>query len=53
MTLYVADAHAHIQTLVSVVKVATTLEGVIPKRSVLLCVFLRRGGGVGLTSKGY
>jgi hypothetical protein len=27
MTVYVADAHAHIQWLVSVVKMATVLEG--------------------------
>jgi hypothetical protein len=26
MTVYVADAHAHVQTLVSVVKMATVLE---------------------------
>jgi hypothetical protein len=35
----VADAHAHVQRLVSVVEMATVLEGVLPKSSVLLCVF--------------
>jgi hypothetical protein len=32
--------HAQVQRLVSVVKMATVLEGVVPKSSVLLCVFL-------------
>jgi hypothetical protein len=35
----VADAQAHVQRLVSVVKMATVLEGILPKSSVLLCVF--------------
>jgi hypothetical protein len=39
MTVYVADENAHVQRLVSVVKVATVLESVIPKTNVLLCVF--------------
>jgi hypothetical protein len=39
MTVWVADARAHVQRLVSVVKVAIGLEGVLSKNSVLLCVF--------------
>jgi hypothetical protein len=39
MTPQVADAHAHVQRLVSVVKMATVLEECIPKSNVLLCVF--------------
>jgi hypothetical protein len=35
----VANSHAHIQRLVSVVKMATVLEGKLPNSSVLLCVF--------------
>jgi hypothetical protein len=31
--------HGQVQMLVSVVKMATVLEGVVPKSSVLLCVF--------------
>jgi hypothetical protein len=31
--------HAHVQMLVSVVKMATVLADVLPKNSVLLCVF--------------
>jgi hypothetical protein len=38
MTAYVADANAHVQRLVSVVKMATVLEDVLPKNSVLLRV---------------
>jgi hypothetical protein len=34
----------HVQSLVSVVKMATVLEVVLPKISVLLCVFLREKG---------
>jgi hypothetical protein len=40
MTVWVADMHVHVQRLVSVVKMAVVLEGVLPKRSVLLCVFM-------------
>jgi hypothetical protein len=40
MTVLVADARAHIQRLVSVVKMATVLEGVLPKSGVLLCAFV-------------
>jgi hypothetical protein len=43
MTVYVASAHAHIQKLVSVVKMATVLEGVVPKRSVPLCALWVKG----------
>jgi hypothetical protein len=32
--------HAQVQRLVSVVKMATVLEGVLPKSDVLLCVLL-------------
>jgi hypothetical protein len=39
MTVYVAEAHAHVHRLVSVFKMATVLEAVLPKSSVLLCVF--------------
>jgi hypothetical protein len=31
--------HAHVERLVSVVKMVTVLAGVLPKRSILLCVF--------------
>jgi hypothetical protein len=31
--------HAHVQRMVSVVKLATVLEVVLPKSSILLCVF--------------
>jgi hypothetical protein len=40
MSVYVAHAHAHVQRLVSVVKMATVLEGVLTKSSILLCVLL-------------
>jgi hypothetical protein len=40
MTVYVVDAHAHVQRLVSVVNMATMLEGVLPKSRVLLCFFV-------------
>jgi hypothetical protein len=36
---HVATVHAHVQRLVSVVKMATVLEGVLPKSKVLLCLF--------------
>jgi hypothetical protein len=39
MTVYVAEAHAHVQRLVSVVKIATVLEDILPKSSVMLCLF--------------
>jgi hypothetical protein len=39
MTRQVADADAHVKRLVSVVKMATMLEGIVPKTSVLLCIF--------------
>jgi hypothetical protein len=39
MRVLVADEHAHVQRLVSVVKMATVLEDVLPKNIVLLCVF--------------
>jgi hypothetical protein len=45
MTLQVADPHAHVQRLVSVVKMATLLGGLLPKSSVLLCVCLLRAKG--------
>jgi hypothetical protein len=32
--------YAHVQRLVSVVQMATVFEGILPKSSVLLCVFL-------------
>jgi hypothetical protein len=32
--------HAHVQRLVSVVKMPTLLESILPKSSVLLCIFL-------------
>jgi hypothetical protein len=40
VTVQVAEAHAHVQRLVLVVKMATVLEGVLPKSTVLLCVFM-------------
>jgi hypothetical protein len=40
MAIYVADAHAHVQRLVSVVKMATVLEEYTTEDSVLLCVFI-------------
>jgi hypothetical protein len=39
MAVQAADAPAHVQRLVSVVKMATVLEDVLLKSSVLLCVF--------------
>jgi hypothetical protein len=39
MTVWGADAHAHVQRLVSVVKMATVLEGILPKSSILFCIF--------------
>jgi hypothetical protein len=39
MTVEIAEPHAHVQRLVSVVKMAIVLEGIIPKNSVPLCVF--------------
>jgi hypothetical protein len=39
MTAQVADAHTHVQRLVSVVKMATNLEAVLPKNSVPFFVF--------------
>jgi hypothetical protein len=39
MAIQVADAHAHVQRLVSVVKMVTALS-ILPRNSVLLCVFL-------------
>jgi hypothetical protein len=39
MTVYVEDVHTHVQRLVSVVKIATMLEGVLLKSSILLCIF--------------
>jgi hypothetical protein len=39
MTVSVANAHAHVQRLVSVVKMATVLEGMLPKSSAVFCVF--------------
>jgi hypothetical protein len=39
MTVYVSDAHAHVQRLLSVVKMATVLEGILPKGRVHLCFF--------------
>jgi hypothetical protein len=43
MTMYVADAHAHVQRLVSVVKMTTVLEECITEeqRSVVFCVSQR------------
>jgi hypothetical protein len=38
MTGYVEEEDAHVQRLVSVVKTATVLEGVLSKSSVLFCV---------------
>jgi hypothetical protein len=38
MTVYVADAHTHVQRLVSVVKMATVLEVCTTVISVQLCV---------------
>jgi hypothetical protein len=40
MTVQVVDAHAYVQILVSVVKMVTVFQGVLPKSRVLLCVFL-------------
>jgi hypothetical protein len=40
MTVYVADAHAHVQTLVSVVKTATVLEGYNTEEQCSVCAFL-------------
>jgi hypothetical protein len=40
MTVEVADPHAPVHRLISVVKIATLLEIVQPKSIVLLCVFL-------------
>jgi hypothetical protein len=40
MTVDVANALAQVQRLVSVVKIVTVLEGILPKSSVLLCVFV-------------
>jgi hypothetical protein len=48
MTVQVADAHAHVKLLVSVIKMATVLEFVLPKSSVLLCIFVWANG---LTAK--
>jgi hypothetical protein len=42
MTDYVADGHAHVQRLVSVVKMATVL-GLLPKSSVLVCFLWAKG----------
>jgi hypothetical protein len=42
MTVQVADAHAHIQRLVSVVKMAIVLEECIPNSSVLFVRFYRQ-----------
>jgi hypothetical protein len=39
MTVKAADAHAHVQRLVFVAKMATVLECVLLKICVLLCVF--------------
>jgi hypothetical protein len=43
MTVYVADALAHIQRVVSVVKMATVLQDVLPTSSILLCVLGVKG----------
>jgi hypothetical protein len=42
MRVYVADAYAHVQRLVSVVKMRPCLRSILPKSSVLLCVSLGR-----------
>jgi hypothetical protein len=42
MTVQIADAHAHIQRLVSVVKMAIVLEEYTPKSSVLLVRFYQQ-----------
>jgi hypothetical protein len=39
MTVSIADVHAYVQRLVSVVKMATMLEDCTKKSSVLLCFF--------------
>jgi hypothetical protein len=39
MAVSVVDAHAHVQKLVSVAKWRPCLRSVLPKSSVLLCVF--------------
>jgi hypothetical protein len=38
MTVQVVDAHAHVLWLVSVVKMMTVLEELLPKSNVLLCI---------------
>jgi hypothetical protein len=43
-TVQVADAHARVKRLVSVVRMATVLEFVLSKSSVLLCVFVWANG---------
>jgi hypothetical protein len=39
MTVQVADVHAHVQGLVSVLKMANWLKSILLKNSVLLCIF--------------
>jgi hypothetical protein len=39
MTAQVADTHAHVQRLVSVDRMTTVIEGILPKSSVLFGVF--------------
>jgi hypothetical protein len=51
MTVYVAAVHAYVQTLVSVVKMATVLEDILPKSSVLLFVLFFCLWAKGLNAK--
>jgi hypothetical protein len=47
MTVYVADAHAHVQRLVSVVKMATVLEEcTIEEQRSVVCGFFLWGKGL-------
>jgi hypothetical protein len=50
MTAEVADAHAHVQRLVSVVKMATVLEEYY-RRPVFCCAFFCGGRAKGLNAK--
>jgi hypothetical protein len=40
MTVWVAEAHAHVERLVSMVKLATVFEGILLKSSVVVGFFL-------------
>jgi hypothetical protein len=39
MTVQIADEHAQVHRLVSVVRMAKALEDVLPRSNLLLCVF--------------